>query len=101
RNESEDIRKVVDHVTDLLDRTDLFVPGHPVGLESRVQDVIQLLNRQQSKDTLLLGIWGMGGIGKTTIAKATYNKIRHDFEAKSFLNVREVWEQDNGEVYLQ
>ena len=44
----------------------------------------------------------MGGIGKTTIAKAAYNKIFHDFEAKSFLlNVREVWEQDNGVVSLQ
>jgi hypothetical protein len=102
RNESEDIRKVVDHVTNLLDRTDLFVADHPVGVESRVQDVIQLLNNQQSKDTLLLGIWGMGGIGKTTLAKAAYNKIRHDFEAKSFLlNVRDVWEQDNGKVSLQ
>ncbi|KEH23574.1 disease resistance protein (TIR-NBS-LRR class) [Medicago truncatula] len=102
RNESEDIRKIVDHVTNLPDRTDLFVADHPVGVDSRVQDVIQLLNNQESKDPLLLGIWGMGGIGKTTIAKAAYNKIRHDFEAKSFLlNVREVWEQDNGVVSLQ
>jgi AAA+ ATPase superfamily predicted ATPase len=86
----------------LLDKTDLFVADHPVGVESRVQDVIQLLNSQKSKDPLLLGIWGMGGIGKTTIAKAVYNKIRHDFEAKSFLfNVREVWKLDNDKVSLQ
>ncbi|MCH96969.1 TMV resistance protein N, partial [Trifolium medium] len=102
RNESEDIRKVVDNVTKLLDRTDLFIADHPVGVESRVQDIIQLLNSQQSKDSILIGIWGMGGIGKTTIAKAAYNKIRHDYETKCFLlNVREVWEQDNGEVSLQ
>ncbi|CAI8613793.1 unnamed protein product [Vicia faba] len=44
----------------------------------------------------------MGGIGKTTIAKAAYNKIRRDYEAKSFLlNVREFWEQDNVQVSLQ
>src|SRR4051794_10606236 len=95
RNESEDIMKVVEHVTNLLDRTDLFVADHPVGVDSRVQDIIQLLNSQESKDPLLLGIWGMGGIGKTTIAKGAYNKIRRDFEAKSFLvNIREIWEQD-------
>ena len=86
----------------MLDKTDLFVADHPVGVESRVQDVIELLNSQKSKDPLLLGIWGMGGIGKTTIAKAVYNKIRHDFEAKSFLfNVREVWKLDNDKVSLQ
>jgi len=73
-----------------------------VGVDSRVQDVVQLLNCHESKDPLLLGIWGMGGIGKTTIAKAAYNKIRRDFDAKSFLlNVREDWEQDNGQVSLQ
>ncbi|XP_045833274.1 disease resistance-like protein CSA1 [Trifolium pratense] len=102
RNESEDIKKIVELVTRLLDKTELFVADHPVGVESRVQDVIQLLNSQKSKDPLLLGIWGMGGIGKTTLAKAVYNKIRHDFDGKSFLfNVREVWKLDNDKVSLQ
>jgi hypothetical protein len=44
----------------------------------------------------------MGGIGKTTLAKAVYNEIRHDFDGKSFLfNVREVCKLDNGKVSLQ
>ncbi|CAI8613796.1 unnamed protein product [Vicia faba] len=85
KNESEDVNKVVELVTNLLDKTDLFVADHPVGVDSRVQDIIQLLSSQESKDPLLLGIWGMGGIGKTTIANGAYNKIRHDFEAKNFL----------------
>jgi len=86
----------------LLDKTELFVADHPVGLESRVQEVIQQLYSQKSKDPLLLGIWGMGGIGKTTIAKAVYNELRHDFDGKSFLfNVREVWKQDEDKVSLQ
>jgi len=85
--------------------TDLFVADHPVGLKSRVQEVIQLLNlnnQRYSERTRVIGICGMGGIGKTTIAKAVYNKIHHHFEAESFLlNVREVCEQDNGDVSLQ
>jgi len=44
----------------------------------------------------------MGGIGKTTIAKAIYNKIGRNFEARSFLaNTREVWEKNVGQVSLQ
>ncbi|KAL5080330.1 hypothetical protein RYX36_008751 [Vicia faba] len=57
---------------------------------------------QQSNDVLLIGVWGMGGTGKTTIAKVIYNKIGRNFEGRSFLaNIREVWEQNVGQVSLQ
>ncbi|RYR26750.1 hypothetical protein Ahy_B02g061057 [Arachis hypogaea] len=102
RNENEDIKKVVEDVTHLLDKTELFVADYPVGVTSRVQNVINLLMEQQSKDVLLLGICGMGGLGKTTIAKALYNQLSRKFDCKCFLlNIREVWEQDNGQVSLQ
>ncbi|XP_020972653.1 disease resistance protein CHL1-like [Arachis ipaensis] len=32
-----------------------------------------------------MAIWGMAGIGKTTIAKALYNQISHNFEVKKFV----------------
>ncbi|KAK7286888.1 hypothetical protein RJT34_22218 [Clitoria ternatea] len=102
RNESEDIKNIVEHVTHLLDKTELFVAKHPVGMESRLQAVIKLLNNKESKDVLFLGIWGMGGIGKTTIAKAIYNQMRGDFEGRSFVqNIRDSWEQDSSQVSLQ
>ncbi|XP_072065686.1 disease resistance protein RPP2A isoform X2 [Arachis hypogaea] len=102
RNESEDIKRIVEHVTRLLDKTELFVAAHPVGVEPRVQKLIEESNIQKIKDVLILGIKGMGGVGKTTIAKAIYNKIRRDFDGRSFLlNIRETWQQDNGKVLLQ
>jgi len=92
----------------------LFVANHPVGVEPRAQNMIemldieqsqdmtQLLNIQQSNDVLLLGMWGMGGIGKTTVAKSIYNKIGSNFEGRSFVaNIRQVWEQNTGQVSLQ
>ncbi|GAU29721.1 hypothetical protein TSUD_264570 [Trifolium subterraneum] len=102
RNESADIKNIVVRVTRLLDRTELFVAEHPVGVESRVQAATRLLNIQKSEDVLLLGIWGMGGTGKTTIAKAIYNQIGSKFDGRSFLlNIREFWEKDSNLVSLQ
>ncbi|KAL5180349.1 TMV resistance protein N [Glycine soja] len=102
RNESEAIKNIVENVTRLLDKTELFIADNPVGVESRVQDMIQLLDQKLSNDVVLLGIWGMGGIGKTTIAKAIFNKIGRNFEGRSFLaQIREAWEQDAGQVHLQ
>ncbi|KAK7349903.1 hypothetical protein VNO77_07753 [Canavalia gladiata] len=79
-NQNAVIKNVVERVTRLLNKIELFIPDHLVGIESRVQSMIELLNSQQSKDILYLGIWGMGGIGKTTIAKAIYNQIGVNFE---------------------
>ncbi|XP_027907247.1 TMV resistance protein N-like isoform X2 [Vigna unguiculata] len=102
RNESEAVKNIVKNVTSLLDKTELFVANNPVGVESRVQEMVQLLEQKQSNNVLLLGVWGMGGIGKTTIAKAIYNKIGRNFQGRSFLaDIREVWGQEAGPICLQ
>jgi hypothetical protein len=59
RNESEAIKDIVENITRLLDKTNLFIANNPVGIESRVRDMIQLLDIQQSSDVLLLGMWGI------------------------------------------
>ncbi|XP_059669071.1 disease resistance protein RUN1-like [Cornus florida] len=41
-------------------------------------------------DVRSIGLWGMRGIGKTTIAEAVYDRISHRFDDRCFLaNVRE------------
>ncbi|XP_024636153.2 LOW QUALITY PROTEIN: TMV resistance protein N [Medicago truncatula] len=99
---SADIKNIVERVTRFLDKTELFVTEHPVGVESCVEASTKLLNIQNSEDVLLLGIWGMGGMGKTNIAKAIYNQIGSKFEGRSFLLIiREFWETCINLVSLQ
>ena len=60
-----------------------------VGMDSHIQNMVSLLCIG-SDDVQMVGIWGMAGIGKSTIAKVVYQKIRTQFEGYCFLsNVRE------------
>ncbi|KDO37431.1 hypothetical protein CISIN_1g008394mg [Citrus sinensis] len=71
-----------------------------VGVESIVEEIESLL-AVESKDVYCLGIWGIGGIGKTTIARAIFDKISSDFEGSCFLeNVREE-SQDQEESLIE
>ncbi|KAL0010730.1 hypothetical protein SO802_005838 [Lithocarpus litseifolius] len=72
-----------------------------VGIESRVEEMENLYLSMGLNDVHFIGIWGMGGIGKTTIAQVLYDRIRYHFAGSSFLaNVRERSRND-GLVSLQ
>ena len=56
----------------------------------------------ESNDIRFIGICGMRGMGKTTLAKVVFDRIHHKFEACSFLeNVREFSKDPHGLKRLQ
>ncbi|KAM5552837.1 hypothetical protein ABKV19_025185 [Rosa sericea] len=64
---------------------ELQVAANPIGIESCRQDVNRLLHTEENI-VRMVGIWGPGGIGKTTIAKAVFNSICPEFkDSCSFL----------------
>ncbi|KAM5575990.1 TMV resistance protein N [Rosa sericea] len=84
-HEAKFISKIAEEIlAQVAKRSYLNVAKHPVGIESRVQDMLKLLDVGGS-DVRMVGIWGIGGIGKTTIAKAVYNLIARKFEGCCFL----------------
>ncbi|ONI06691.1 hypothetical protein PRUPE_5G074700 [Prunus persica] len=101
-HESKFIHNIVEEISlQTSNRTYLKVAKYPVGLESRVRDMDELLSLGED-DVRMIGIWGLGGIGKTTIAKAVYGSIAHKFEGNCFLaNVREMSSMPHGLVQLQ
>ncbi|XP_039155648.1 LOW QUALITY PROTEIN: disease resistance protein RUN1 [Eucalyptus grandis] len=90
-DEAELIQSIVKELPIHLERTPLHVAEYLVGIDSRVEELISLSQKESDgDDVLMIGIWGPGGIGKTTIAKATYNAIERHFQGSIFLErVRE------------
>jgi hypothetical protein len=71
-----------------------------VGIESRVAEMMSLLSIGLD-DVRFLGIYGMGGIGKTTLSKVIYERVSRQFEARCFIaSIREET-RTHGLVYLQ
>ncbi|XP_034677081.1 disease resistance protein RUN1-like [Vitis riparia] len=85
----------------LISRPELLhIDDNLVGINSRLEEMLSLLC-MESNDVRMIGIHGIAGIGKTTLAKGIYNQIAHQFEDTSFLsNVAEV-EEHRGSLGLQ
>ncbi|CAL5378160.1 unnamed protein product [Camellia sinensis] len=99
--ESKFIKIIVQEIANKLDRTVLSITPYPTGIDSRVND-INLWLQDGSNNSGIMVIYGMGGIGKTTLAKIAYNQNFDRFESSSFLaDIRESSTQPNGLLRLQ
>ncbi|OWM76004.1 hypothetical protein CDL15_Pgr009649 [Punica granatum] len=101
QDEQPVIQITVQLILELLSNSPLAVAPVTVGLDSRVRELLRQLDIR-SNDAKILVLHGMGGIGKTTLAKALYNRLVAQFKARCFIpNIRETSTGDNGLINVQ
>ncbi|KAL8158117.1 hypothetical protein AgCh_002715 [Apium graveolens] len=97
-NESKTIQEIVDDVVRKTSRKVLYLEQHLVQIDFAVEEVFQKLS-MKSNDVRAIGICGMGGIGKTTIAKVFYNTYSENFEISCFIECVKEFSQGGSPLF--
>ncbi|PWA85554.1 disease resistance protein (TIR-NBS-LRR class) [Artemisia annua] len=100
-DESKLIQIIVDDFFKKICSSSPSVDKKLVGMETRIEAFLSSLELD-APGVRIIGIWGMGGGGKTTLAKAVFDRISTQFDGKVFVeNVRDVSKSSSGLKTLQ
>ncbi|KAL4196769.1 hypothetical protein AMTRI_Chr04g247900 [Amborella trichopoda] len=81
------LKAVVQDAIKMVNANVLEVAKHPVGLAEKTEKLQRLLEvGHEGRGARVLGLVGMGGIGKTTLAKEFFNIMRSQFKASCFVD---------------
>ncbi|XP_052196688.1 disease resistance protein RPV1-like isoform X3 [Diospyros lotus] len=95
------IETLVKRILNAMSNSPVVVAPYTVGLDFPIQELMEMLDVTHNVPQVL-GFLGTGGIGKTTLAKAVYNKLARHFECRSFISdVRETFAKPDGVLLLQ
>ncbi|KAF5811345.1 putative TIR domain, P-loop containing nucleoside triphosphate hydrolase [Helianthus annuus] len=102
KNESEIVSEIIRRILqDMQDKSSVnlsHLTKGLVGIESRVNEVINKLN-MESNEVRFIGICGMSGIGKTTLAEVVFHVIQHKYQESSFIeNIKDISKDHNSDL---
>ncbi|XP_045798935.1 disease resistance protein RUN1-like isoform X2 [Trifolium pratense] len=104
KQEVEEIENIVQTVIEKLGHKFSGYADDLIGIQPQVRALEKLLKLSSHDDRcLVLGIWGMDGIGKTTLATVLYDTISHHYQfgACCFIeNVSTIYRED-GAIAVQ
>ena len=101
RNESEVIEEIVNEISNILESTSSSIIEDLVGIDLRIEKLLEYLDIGSLEDVRTIGICGEEGIGKTTLAEKAFIKIKDKFEANCFVSSVRNEHERHGLVHLQ
>ncbi|KAL7587812.1 hypothetical protein Lser_V15G37336 [Lactuca serriola] len=88
-HEAQGIKEIVDTISHRLHLATSNANENLIGIEARVQEFKSKL-QIDSRGVRMIGIWGVGGGGKTTLASYVYSEISSNFDGSCFVeNIRD------------
>ena len=101
KSEYEFIQGIVEEISSAtFNQRPSYDAENLVGINSRVKDIMSLLNIE-SNEVHILGIHGLPGVGKTTIANVVYSIIARQFKGSCFLEKVREMSKNCGMIQLQ
>lgn len=83
-NEADMIDKIAMSILDGLNSTPSRDSENLIGIDAHMREMDSLLC-MESTEVKMVGIWGPAGIGKTTIARALFNRLSEYFQHTIFM----------------
>jgi len=84
-----DEKKVVRSLTRISTSVNELEESHLIGRQKEISEIINLLSNEGSQQVQVISVWGMGGLGKTTLVDGVYQhtKLKDKFEKYVFVTV--------------
>ncbi|XP_034674858.1 disease resistance protein RPV1-like [Vitis riparia] len=103
------LENIISEISSRINRGPLHVGTNLVGVDIRLNEIKKLMSIKSKdvpedvpEDVLMVGICGLDGVGKSTMAKLIYNELCDEFKSKSFLDkVGDVSKGPHGLLDLQ
>ncbi|XP_076940257.1 disease resistance-like protein DSC1 [Bidens hawaiensis] len=103
KNESEVVSEIIRRILQDMQNASPVGLSHLikglVGMESRVNEVIRILDMESGDEVRYIGICGMSGIRKTTLAEVVFECIRNTFQESSFIgNIKDISKEHHSDL---